>query len=123
MKFRRFFIILLVQLLLGIKFLFIGVFYKFVYLAEDRINILDKLDVWFKLIMSSSLAVFIFDQLGGWFCDNKQFATFVSAAVIINAGIGMYRHIKGGTFVWEMFFRKTGLMIFTVILSYMLLAR
>ncbi len=103
------------------KTFFAGIFYKFIYLAEDRVSIWSKIDVWFKMIMASAPIVFLSDLAGAWFEDNKQFATFVAATIILNAAVGMRRHSKNKTFRWETFFKKTGLMIFSVIVSYALL--
>lgn len=108
-------------MLLTIKKIFLNVFFKFIFLSDSRVDLAYKTEVWAKMVMSSSIVIFISDWLGIWFQTNKQFATFVLTAIVINAGLGMWKHMKHKTFRWEIFFKKTGLMVAIVILSYVLL--
>lgn len=103
------------------KLYFSGLFYKLIFLAEERVSVLSKILIWFEMILSSAVVVYLLDLFNGWFSDNKDFVSFVIITIMINAGLGFWRHKRNNTFNWEEFFKKTGMMILIIILSYILL--
>lgn len=75
---------------------------------------------WNALLHFAPVA-FVLSVFNLWFADNKQFGTFICAALVINLVVGGIRHFVSGTFKWKLFIIRN-LEVATVIITvYMLL--
>ncbi len=96
-------------------------FFNLLLLAEDKASIWVKLTVIAKLLLTFGPIAYLLGEINAWFTDNKQFVTFVIAAIIINMVIGVWRHKKLNTFKWETLLIKTARMMAILITTFVLL--
>ena len=97
-------------------------YYSFIYIADDRFDFVGKAVMYIKLLLAFGPIAYVLNIFHLWFEENSKFVTFFILAVIVNAGLGMWKHKKTNEFSYEEFFAKTAKMLVVVILTYLLLS-
>ena len=97
------------------------IFYSFVILGDQRIDLTERLIIWAKLILSFAPIAYALNAFHLWFADNQHFVNAFLIVVLLNAIVGMCKHRKTKEFDWGVFLKKTSGMIFMVIIVYYLL--
>lgn len=80
--------------------------YLFKYLArlalvanlDFKFDFFDRLRMFFIALSQTAVAIFVIDELTGWFDENKVFSLQLSVLILINAAVGARYHFKNGTF-------------------------
>lgn len=88
---------------------------------SSDISILDRIKYAGQVIAKLAPIAFILDQFTWWFGENKQFGTFMCIALVINAAVGAWMHLKNRSFTFLNFFFRNGLMIAVVSVTYIML--
>ena len=86
--------------------------------TDDKVNISDKLNYIFKVLITFSPIAFLLDIFNWWFEKNEQFANFLILALSLNILVGVIIHLKNNTFSWIDFCKKNSMMIFACVSTY-----
>ena len=81
----------------------------------------DKIKYVFFVLAHLAPVAFFMDWIHAWFRDNGQFFFFVCVALIINMVVGIWFHLKYGTFKMRDFLLKNVEMMGVVIIVYVIL--
>lgn len=80
---------------------------------------------WFRYAWNAFIhfgpVAFLLSVCGWWFADNKQFGTFICAALIVNVFVGGIRHFKDGSFKWKLFIWRNLELAFVISVVYMMM--
>lgn len=96
-------------------------FFSLILLTDNNPSYTEKARMFFQLIITFAPVAYLLEVFKMWFYDNSTFLSFILVAVIINLVVGMYMHYKSKTFSWEIMLKKTGTMIFVLVVTYYLL--
>lgn len=112
----------LLQIILNpIKTMFRKLFCDIILFADSQPTFYDKVKYFFTIIATFGPFAYLLSAFNFWFETNKQFASFVIIAIIINMVVGIAFHLKMKSFSWELFIKRNSLMIAVVIVVYILL--
>jgi hypothetical protein len=90
-------------------------------IADSRPLFIEKLKYYFSIILTLGPIIWLIEQISGWYIVNKQFADFIMVALILNLVIGVWYHMKMGSFCFVQFILKNSLMVLVLILGYSML--
>jgi hypothetical protein len=90
-------------------------------IADNQPTFLEKLKYFITIVCTFAPIAYCLNGMSFWFSNNKQFASFVLLAIIINIVVGGVYHWRRKTFSQEEFLVKNGIMISVLIVSYTLL--
>jgi hypothetical protein len=90
-------------------------------IADAQPTFLEKTKYFVTIILAFAPIAYCLEGMSFWFSNNKQFASFVLLAVIINIAVGAVFHWRNKTFSQEQFLVKNGIMISVLLISYALL--
>jgi hypothetical protein len=90
-------------------------------IADNQPTFIEKIKYFITILCTLSPIAYCLGGMSFWFSNNKQFATFVLLAIIINVVVGGVFHWRNKTFTQEQFLVKNGIMIAVLIISYTLL--
>src|SRR5690606_4557208 len=83
--------------------------------ASDRVRYL-----FFSVIRFAPFA-YILNGFNVWWQDNHRFTTYMLAALILNAIVGAWMHLKYRTFDFKQFFTKNATMLGVVTVTFVML--
>ena len=90
-------------------------------IADAQPTFLEKTKYFVTIILAFAPIAYCLEGMSFWFSNNKQFASFVLLAIIINIAVGAVFHWRNKTFSQEQFLVKNGIMISVLLISYALL--
>jgi len=97
------------------------IYYKFICLGEQKIDMTDRLYSYVQLILGFAPIAYVLSLFDLWFIDNHKFVTGFIIIVVVNAVIGCKKHKKLNTFDFGVFISKTWKMLSSVIITYIVL--
>lgn len=89
--------------------------------AESGVSWSDRIYYACNSFMHIAPVAFVLNLIGWWWTDNEQFGNFMSIALIVNAIVGIYFHVKYNTFNFKDFLLKNFEMTFVIIAGYVML--
>jgi hypothetical protein len=90
-------------------------------IADNQPTFIEKIKYFITIICAFAPIAYCLEGMSFWFLNNRQFATFVLLAILINVFVGAVFHFRNKTFSQEQFLVKNGIMISVLIISYFLL--
>lgn len=90
-------------------------------IADNNPTVLEKLKYFITIMCAFAPIAYCLEGMSFWFSTNKQFASFVLLAIIINVVVGAVFHWRNRTFSQELFLVRNAVMISVLIISYTLL--
>lgn len=101
--------------------LFLKIFTDIVLIADSKSSFSEKAVYCFKVLIAFAPVAYFLDCINAWFLTNKDFAAGVLVCFFISMGMGVWRHLKFGTFDFEEFFKGNSMMLAVLIVVYVLL--
>lgn len=103
----------------------IALFYKhfsqLLLASEDTIPLNERFKYLGLNVAKLAPFAFVLDMINAWFNENGQFFTFLCVGLLVNMLVGIWKHMKKGTFDWKLFFIKNGEMGVLLIITYVML--
>jgi hypothetical protein len=110
-----------IQILTPIKTMIRKLLCDILLIADNHPTFLEKVKYFITIVSAFAPVAYFMNEVSSWFHNNQQFVAFVTIAVFINIWVGWVYHTKMGTFSWEFFFKRNGVMIAILIVTYLLL--
>jgi hypothetical protein len=104
-----------------IRMIFRKLFCGIILIADNNPTFLEKLKYFTTIMCTFAPIAYCLDGMSFWFSTNKQFASFVLLAIIINIVVGAAFHWRNRTFSQELFLVRNAVMVSVLIISYTLL--
>lgn len=99
----------------------IKLFARLILLTAPQPSINERLKYILDWILHLAPVIFVLDLVNWWFKENQQFGTFMCIALLINLIVGVYFHLKQGTFQFKHFMFKNVEMASVIIGVYIML--
>ena len=98
-----------------------NILFSIIIIGTDKVNLTEKLQFYFKLILTFSPVAYFLDGIHVWFLNNQQFFSFMIVNLAINMIVGGVKHKKEKTFDWANFWKSNIKMWFIILTTYPLL--
>lgn len=96
-------------------------FARLILISSSQATPVEKIGYSLEAIVKLAPVAYVLSMVQWWFSENKQFGEFMCIALIINMGVGVWFHLKAGTFKFPEFIWKNLGMVAIVICGYMML--
>ena len=94
---------------------------KLILLTAKQPTFKDRLGYIWDCFTHLAPIVFALDLINWWFKENQQFGTFMCIALLVNLAVGIFYHLKMGTFNPKDFILKNIEMAGVIIVVYIML--
>lgn len=89
--------------------------------VKEGHSLTDNIMYFLKAGAQLAPIAFVLDWVSIWFTENKQFFFFTCLMLFFNLAVGLWYHIKHGTFSWADFWKKNISMMGALIVTYFVL--
>ena len=96
-------------------------FAKIILITSPQPTLWDKARYVWDVVLHFAPVAIALDLFNWWFSENRQFGQFMCIALIINLLVGIYFHLKMGSFNFKAFLFKNVEMIAIVTVVYVML--
>lgn len=96
-------------------------FVHLILFTESDVSFSDRVQYAWSLFIHLAPIAFVLKMIGWWWSENSQFGEFMSIALVTNAIVGIYFHVKFNTFNFKDFLFKNFEMTFVVVAGYVVM--
>lgn len=96
-------------------------FSQLILASEDTIPFNERAKYLFLNVAKIAPFAFVLDIINAWFNENGQFFLFLCTSVFINMLVGIWKHVKKGTFDYKQFLIKNAEMALILVITYVML--